>query len=342
MNPPASPRILLIQIRRFGDVVLTTPLLEDLHDAMPGARVDFLVGAAAAPLLAAHPGIAELLVLDKKRPVRMWREIRARRYDWIIDVQSNPRTAMLTRLSGAPVRVGWDVRGWGWVYTHSQSRHLRDYVVRNRQRLLELIGVPVVERHARLHLTDEERRRGEADFAAHGVEASAPRVGMLLTSGDPVKNWPPERFAEVAEALAREGVVPILFTTREDGDLSDRFASRSPDAVIVREPSLEIRRFMGMLAACDVFVSADTGPAHMATALGVPRVTVHGPSDPFLWTPPLPSVAVVRPEVEDCPGCRKGTWRAPHTCMEAIPSDAVLARVRRLLGAARTSTHRTR
>ena len=99
MKPPriSRPRrILVSQLRRLGDVVLTTALLEDLRRAFPDATVDFLIGDRAAPLLEHHPLVSERLIYDRAHPARTWRAVRARRYDWFIDPQSSPRTAPLT------------------------------------------------------------------------------------------------------------------------------------------------------------------------------------------------------------------------------------------------------
>ena len=125
---PSSPvprRILLIQLRRLGDVVLTTALLEDFGSAFPGAAVDFLVGPAAAPLLAGHPRISERIVFDPDRRSVMTREIRSRRYDWVVDLQGSLSTSMLARASGARVRLGWRVRASPRSTGRPASRHAR-------------------------------------------------------------------------------------------------------------------------------------------------------------------------------------------------------------------------
>jgi ADP-heptose:LPS heptosyltransferase len=292
---PVPSRILIIQIRRLGDVVLSSALLEDLHRAFPHARLDFLVGRAAEPLLREHPLIHERIVLDREHVVRMWRLVHERRYDWIIDVQSNPRTAMLSLASGVRVRAGWDVRGWGWVYTHRLSRHRSpEYVVRERQRLLELLGVPVAPAMPRLYLSASERARGEAECRELGAAPDRPRVGLVLGSQDAARTWRTEAFADVADALAARGCVPILFHMPGDDARVQAFRARTSSAVVAHVPDL--RRFLGMLSTCRLFVSANTGPAHMADALGVPRITVFGSTSPVQWAPALDRVAIVRDE----------------------------------------------
>lgn len=333
LNGDAAPRrILLIQIRRLGDVVLTSSLLQDLHRAFPHAETDFLVGHAAEPVLREHPLIHKRIILDRRRPVRMWRMVRARRYDWIVDVQSNPRTAMLSLMSRSRVRAGWDVRGWGWVYTHRLSRERPpEYVVRERQRILEMLGVPVGEPQPRLYLSDVERVQGEADCASLGVTSDRPGVGLVLGSQDQARTWRVPAFADVADALAAEGYAPILFHMPGDDARVEQFLALTRSAAVVHVPDL--RRFLGMLAACRLLISANTGPAHIADALGVPRVTIFGTTSHVSWSPPSPTVAVVRDERVPVLTLNQATRLAAagHDLTAGVTPDMVLAAARKLL-----------
>lgn len=289
----------------MGDVVLSTALAETVHRALPHAEVDFLVGRAAEPLLRENPHIHARLVLDREHPVRMWRMVRQRRYDWIVDVQSNPRTAMLSLMSRAPVRVGWDVRGWRWVYTYRLSRvRAPEYVVRERQRLLELLGVPAAPVQARLYLSESERAQGEIDARAFGAPPDRPRVGLVLGSQDAARTWRVEAFVDVAEALAADGLVPVLFHLPGDDARVEHFLARTSAAVLAPLPDL--RRFLAVLATCRLFISGNTGPAHMADALGVPRVAIFGATSPVQWSPPRATVAVVRDERVPVMALREG------------------------------------
>ncbi|MGH7664070.1 MAG: glycosyltransferase family 9 protein [Gemmatimonadaceae bacterium] len=291
----APGRVLVIQLRRLGDVLLTTALLEDLSRAYPAAELDFLLEPAAASLLAGHALISERIVYEGTA-VGMWRAVRRRHYDWVIDVQSNPRTAMLTRASGAPVRAGFRSAGWSWVYTHPVPRAREPtYVLRDRRRLLQRIGVAVSGASPRLFLTEEERVRGESLVAAAGAPPGAPRVGLVLSTADPSRSWKVEGFTAVARALASRGVAAIIFRMPGDDALIAELLGGAPDARVVDVPDL--RDFLSALATCDAFLSANTGPAHMATALGVPRVTVYTwgrSSNPMSWMPEVANAVAVR------------------------------------------------
>jgi len=278
-------QVLLVQLRRLGDVVLTTALLEDLRRAFPHTPVDFLVGDRAAPLLEHHPLIRDRLIYDRRHPMRTWRAVRRRGYDWIVDPQSSPRTAPLALVAGSPVRAGFAVRGWGWVYTHRLSRAGRsvEYVPRERQRLLEMLGVRVGPVRTRLTLTAQERASGHELLASQGIRAGAPVIGLVLSAGESAKEWPPGHFAMLADGLAWTGIQVVLFEMPGDREKAAHASAES--RAFVRIPVPGLRDFMGALAACDVLVSADTGPAHIATALRIPRVTIFGPEPPAAWAP---------------------------------------------------------
>ena len=286
--PPLPRRVLLIQLRRLGDVVLSTALLEHLHAAVPAAQLDYLVGAEAAPLIAGHPLVHERIVFDPDRTLAMWREVRARRYDCVVDVQGSLRTALVARASGAPVRVGWRIRGWRALYTRAHPRGGGpEYAARERARLLELAGVPISNVLPRLHLSADERERGERDARSAGAVPDLPRVALHLSSREAVKDWPADGYGALAAALRRDGLAPLVLPSPGDESRLARVRAAAPDAVVL--PVLGVRRLMGVLSTCRALVSGDTGPAHIADALDVPRVTIFGATSPVAWMPGIPT-----------------------------------------------------
>jgi len=331
IGPSEPKRVLVIQLRRLGDVVLSTSLLDHLHQVYPAAALDFLVFPLAAPLLDHHALVSTRIICDRAHPATMWSLIRSRSYDWIIDVQSSPRTAAISLFSRAPMRVGWHVRGWWWVYTHTLPREGRpaEYVVRERQRLLELLGVPHVPVRTRLYLSAEELERGQSDAIALGITRGQPRVGLLLSAGTPVKQWTIGGYAELATRLASSGVAPVVFRGPGDDALVAELAARTRAAVIA--PPLDLRRFLGLMKTCQAFVSGDTGPAHMAVALDVPAVTLFGSTNPVGWSAGAPASIVVRAEHVPCLGCHLDICPVGHECMEELTPATVFDAVQGVL-----------
>jgi heptosyltransferase-3 len=297
--PTRIDRILLIQLRRLGDVVLSTALLDDLHRAMPNASIDMLVGRHAAPLVAGHPLLRKRIVLEDLGTLGTARLVRAAKYDAVFDIQGSTRTAMITRASGAPLRVGWKVRAAPLAYTHSLARSgAPEYVVRRRRRLLELAGIPIGNTMPRVILTERERIQGEADLRSAGAPQSGHRIAFALVTSSAARDWPLEKFAKLGSALLDRGATPIVLAAGTPPEIISRMRALCPRAIIVpaldEDRDREMRRFLGVLASCDVLVSGDTGPAHMADALGVPRVTLYGPTTPQNYAPGLETTIALR------------------------------------------------
>lgn len=327
-------RILLIQIVKLGDVLLTGALLDDLHRAYPAATIDVLTGPAAAPLLAHHPLVQRVLEYAETRAPSLAWGIRGSRYDLIVDVQSSAASAPLLFWSGARTRVGWGIRApWVWAYTHTLPRGGREpeFVIRERRRLLETVGIPVGSTRPRLFLTPDELERAEHDWRALGLPNGRPLVGITLSGSVPMKDWPIDRWAELCDGIAAMGAQPAVLLSNADAAKAAALASQTNTAVLV--PPRDLRAFLAMLPALQVYVSPDTGPAHFAMALGVPTVTLYTPGNAVLWNPgDADTIAIEAPSVPPCPECAVQPLAAreklSHHCMPRITVASVLDGIR--------------
>ena len=327
---PHPEKILLIQFRRLGDVVLTTALAADLRKAYPHARIDFMVGSAAAPLLLHNPDISNVILFDPKRLGQSIGAVRSTGYDILIDVQAHPKTALLTRFSGAPVRVGWNARFWGLVYTHKAARDVHPmYVVRNRQRLLGLLGIAYGDTLPRLYLTDAERQQAARDAVDLGLASNLPTVGIALGTHDPARDWRIDGFAAVTEELSRRQLNVLIFRFPGDDDIIAEFRRHTATGVIA--PWNGDRRFLPLLARCATLISPNTGPSHMALALGVPRVTIYGSTNSDLWDPGLPTTIALNNPRQACLGCGKSVCPVDRACIRGIKHEEVVHAVLQLL-----------
>lgn len=342
--PIRIERILLIQLRRLGDVVLSTALLDDLRSALPDASIDVLVGRHAAPVLAGNSLIRERIVLEERGTLATARHVRAERYDAVFDLQGSLRTAMITRASGAPLRVGWRVRAAPLAYTHVLARGgAAEYVVRKRRRLLELAGIPIGISLPHIELSDAERQQGETDLRAAGAPASGRRVAFALVTSSPARDWPIDRFAALGNALLARGITPVVLAAGTPPPVIERMRALCASATFIpaldRNRDREMRRFLGVISACDVLVSGDTGPAHMADALGVPRVTLYGPTTPENYAPGLATTIALR---TPGPAIRirdeNRMHRAGHDFFSGVTVNMVMDAIARLINEAPVRT----
>jgi len=289
-------RILLSRMRFIGDVVLTTPVIRSVRAACPGAWIAYMGERQAVSLLGQNPFLDEIIPYDYDRPglleqARVGLLLRRRRFDLAVDMFGNPRSALLTFLSGARVRVGPDKRERGRFYTiRVADDGSPKTAVEFHNRYIAAAGIPPVSSTPELFLAPDERRDAASYIRwacgdGRAPEAGRPLVGIHAGATWPAKRWLPERFAELADTLrSRLGAKVILTAGPGDADAVaavDRHAVSAPSVLNV----LPLRQLAGVISCCNVFISNDAGPMHIAAALGVPTVGLFGPGEESIWFP---------------------------------------------------------
>lgn len=325
-------RILVIQLQQLGDALLTAPLLEDLREADPLATIDFLTRPPSASLLDGNPFASSIVRYDAQRPLAMLRELRARAYDSVFDLQSNGLSAAIAFSTGARRRVGWQKGPRSLLYTQRVPRVQRaEYVVRYRQRMLEYAGIAVRPRFPRIFLSPSELATAAQVLATLRGAGNARRVALVLSARAPGSIWPVERFAAVAEQLAAEGLVPVVLPTIGDESIVARFLSLAPSAQ--RADFTGLRAFVAGLASFDALICGSTGPSHMGMAVGTPTITLFGADDSSTWNAGLDTTIALDSPRAGCTACKAAASRmAPsHTCMQEISVEMVVAAARALL-----------
>lgn len=323
--------ILLIKLRAVGDVVLSTVVLKNLKEALPEAKIDVLTEPAGAGVLEGNPFLAQTVVYDRRRMSGpgLIRLIRSRRYDAVIDLFCNPRTALVTRLSGARVRVGYRFRGR--TYAYNTVVEPRGGVVHNTQfnlDALERIGVPIVDRS--LHIVpgepDEEKAGGIlAEHRGRRIVAINPGGGWT------VKRWPLDRFARLADMLIDElGVDILLLWGPGEGEEIEHLRRRMKHRPLV-PPATKLLELAAILKRCWFMVSNDSGPMHIGAAMGIPVVGIFGPTNPLLQGPFGHQHQTVRNEGLPCLGCNLTACPIGNPCMLELSVERVMEAVRAML-----------
>lgn len=317
-----------MQLRRLGDVILTTPALEALKKRYPDAKLDFLVEAPGAEAVAGHPAIDEVLVYDVDGIVGAlsWAmKIRARRYDWVIDFLANPRTALLTALSGAAVKAGPAHVSRRWAYNVKMLQSAQTcYAALEKVRWLAALGVAPEDAPALPRL-----------FLAKRPEHPANVIGLVPPSRKITRRWPAESYARLGRLLRdKHGARLKVFWGPGEKDLADEVVRGIGGGAEAIPKTSTIAELARELAQCRVVVTNCAGPKHIAVALGIPTVTIHGSSDPVAWNPPHPNHPFVRLEELPCIGCRSNDCPYNLECMTQLPAERVLPAVERLLATA--------
>jgi lipopolysaccharide heptosyltransferase II len=300
-------KFLLVRLRQIGDVVFTTPAFAALKDRFPDAHLTYLVEPAAAPVVAGNAHLDAIVVAPRARgvralieDVRLGRRLAGERFDVAIDFHGGPRASLLTWLSRAPVRIGYDVAGRGWMYTTrvARPRELRPrHSVENQWDLLDVLGAAPAspERYpVEMPNAPEAVARVRQRLAEHAIGDDALLVVIHVSAGNPFRRWPLPAFAEVAAGLvdADARIRAIVTSGPSEADAAAQViaAARArlpPDrreAVLAcGEFSLTELRALAEVAA--LYIGGDSGPMHVAATGRVPIVSLYGPTLPVRSRP---------------------------------------------------------
>ncbi len=338
MAETAPARILVIKLRYVGDVLLATPVLSRLREGFPGAHIAMLVNPGTDGVVWGHPAVDDVLVVERGNPARQWRfmrELRARRYDHVVDLTDSDRSAVLARLSGAPVRIGYNSENrWrGYLYTRIvEADRFGMHQVRYHLKVTEALGLTGPPPPPVLVVSPEARSTAERLLKEAGCESSRPLVCLHPGARWWFKSWPAERFAALADRVQADTSAQALFLGGgQEQDAAARIAGamKTPFRSLVGRTGLQ--ELGAVLARAALHVGNDNGPMHMAAALRVPVIGLFGPSDPAVWGPWGDGHRTFYKGL-DCRACfHPDCFRGEQNCMRLITLEEVWEAVRKML-----------
>ncbi len=332
LEPPR--RVLIVKPSALGDVVHALPVAALLKRRWPAAHLSWLVSRPFAPLLEANPHVDETIPFDRGRGAglvrqsgvarRLARDLRRRGFDLVIDLQGLLRSGWLAWQTGAPVRVGFAYarEAAALFYTHRvTARPGERHAVERYLDVAELLGLGRVPVEFPLVTTPEDEQQVQSLLAPLDGE---PFAVLLPGTNWATKRWPAERFAELAIMLERQRGLRIVIAG--GGDASEAAGivrSKLPSALDLSGRT-GIRQLVALLKTASLAVTNDSGPMHIAAALGTPLVSLFGPTSPSRTGPYGRAGSVVRLEIP-CSPCY--SRRCSHqSCLRLLPAAQVLER----------------
>jgi heptosyltransferase-2 len=328
-------RLLVRSTNWIGDAVMTTPAVRAIRRNFPGVEICLLVKPWVAPVFAHCPHVDRLLIYDVAMrhrgglgKLRLCRDLRKECFDAAILLQNAFEAALIALLSGIPIRIGFDSDGRRLLLTHPvrltpaiKQEHQTGYYLR----ILEGVGLTVGSRRLELHVGAEDRRRAAGQLV--GLPPGGPVVGLnpSATYG-PAKQWPPNRYAALADALCRDfGARIVLFGGPADGPLGATIADMMQHPCLDLSAKTALGEAMALIEGCDLFVTNDSGLMHVAAALQVPVIAIFGSTNPVTTGPYSPRSRVVRTPLA-CSPCLKPQCPEGHLqCMVAVDVEMVRA-----------------
>ncbi len=327
-------RLLVVRLGSFGDLVHTLPAVAAIRRAHPGLEIDWLVDAAHREFLALVPVITHVVPLAD-RTARAWlaarRALRQRRYDVAVDFQGLLKSAALARLSGATRVIGFDRRALregaaALFYTERVAVGEGGHVIDKNLRLAAALGA-----------TDTTR-----EFPIAAVESAAARAAQARAAGPyallnpgaawPNKRWPPDRLGRVARLLReRHGLASVVvWGPGEDATARDVVAHSDGAAALA--PQTTWPDVVALARGARLIVSGDTGPLHLAAAVGVPAVALFGPTNPGRNGPwSEADISISRYDQCRCHYERRCRLDAAGWCLGTITVDDVAEAIARRL-----------
>jgi len=336
----AGDRVLVTRLNYLGDVVLSLPMIDALRRVQPGVEIDYLTREPAASLLRGDGRFARVFTPGggARASLKLVATLRSRRYRAVIDLYSNPRSAWLCWLAGAPSRIGGNRRGRRHLYTVRMDAPRGLAVSDVFMRYAAPLGVDGPATKPVIGLAPAEVDAAETRLEKAGVPAGGPRVGIHPGGKWPVKRWPAVHFAQLVEQVERGGARVVLFTgpgEREATDEVIRLCSRRPAVLDV----MGIRAAASVIACLDAMVACDGGIMHTAVAVGTPTVGIFGSSQSAVWFPYEKLGPYRAAEIEvPCRPCHRHVCPLGHTrCLNELTAEHV-GRVLEVVRAERART----
>jgi len=354
-------KILLVRLRQIGDVIFTTPAVAALRRQFPDARLTYLVEPAAAPVIARNPHLDEVIVAPRRgglagmlSDISLGRRLRRARYDLAIDFHGGPRASLLTLISGAPQRIGYNVAGRRWMYTDvvERPRELRRrHSVQNQWDLLKVLGVPAptpADNPVEMAIDPDAKTSVDRRLAAVGVTPGEDLAVIHVSASSPFRRWPLASFVETVAALASHAGRRVIVTSGPSerdaahGIINEARAKLPPGdrGRVLDCGDFSLAELRALLERSALYIGGDSGPLHIAATTRVPIVAIFGPTPSERSAPWRdPSLLADAIEIDGLPCrpcdqrvCEPGDFR----CLIRIDAPRVIAAAERLLEARRS------
>ncbi len=344
-------RILLVKPSSLGDIIHSLPVLSGLRFRYPNAHISWLVARPFASLIDSHPALNEIVVFDRKRFgslgrnlgvtgdfLRFLKELRARSFDLTIDLQGLFRSGFFAQASGAPVRIGFaDAREFASAfYTHKiPSAPTDTHAVDRNYAIAPLLGFTDHPIKTDLAITDSEDQTAKEILYQAGCNPQQRWAAIMPGARWETKRWPPSRFAALTGPLADQfGLQSVLLGAPDEKELCDEITGQAGRSVVNLAGQTSIRELAAIIQRTSLAICHDSGPMHIAAALGRPLICIVGPTNPMRTGPYQLPQAVLRRENLACSPCllrRMGQCTHQHACMQEISVTHLLDRVKSVL-----------
>jgi heptosyltransferase-2 len=304
-------RVLISRTDRIGDVILTLPVAKCLRNEKH--EVFYLVSSYTAPLLHKHPDISDIILVDNKSIKNLVKELKKFNFDAVIALFPVPSLALAFYLSKIPIRIGTGYRYFSFLYNRKvfiHRKHSKRHEVFYNLEMVKPLGIEPQYYPPILYLSERERERGKKNLSG----LKRPVIVVHPGSRGSADNWSLGKYKRLVKILLEEGYGVVITGRIEESKELDLPVSRN---LLDLRNKTSLRELMEIISASDLFISSSTGPMHIASALGIPTISLFSsriPINPTRWKPLHPQSRII------------SSFK-----VDEIPVEKVLSSIRELL-----------
>jgi lipopolysaccharide heptosyltransferase II len=327
-------KILCIKPRGIGDIVLSTIILDSLKSYFgEDVKIDYLTEHFAKPSLENNPLIHKVISMDKTEFVfKAAKKVRAEKYDLVLDLWSNPRSAQITFLSGVKYRTGFAYRGRKYAYnilaTENRGAH---HSAEHNLEILKALDIPIVSKKVHYYTSPEDDVKALSFIKEHFPE-NTKIAGIVPAGGWESKRCEASKWVEICTELYNNfGLHLLILWGPGDEKDADFIKEKLPD-ITVLAPKTELNEMAALIKACSLIIANDSGPMHISAALGKPTLGIFGPTNPKAHGPYSPVSDYVIKDDLFCIVCNNLVCPYKHECMTQLPVEKVIEKVAKITG----------
>ncbi|MEK6646473.1 MAG: lipopolysaccharide heptosyltransferase II [Candidatus Firestonebacteria bacterium] len=337
MKITSAKKILIIRLRFIGDIVLTTPFIANLRKNYPDSHIAYLFEEGYGQVLSGNPLLNELIQIPRNanlfQMLKVINTLRDKKFDAVIDLFGNPRSAILAYLTNAKYRVGFNfpVRRnfYNIVVKDSGSRNTAIDVYLN---VLNAIDANLDTNccNTTIYLSDEEKKNAKDFLAESKIDINKKIIGINPGATWQAKRWLKEKFALLADILVdKYNSEIIIFEGPKEKGIANEISNLMKKKIVCVN-NLDIKYLSSVIERCNLFITNDAGPMHISVALNVPTIAIFGPGEPDIWFPYDKSKHIAFKKQVSCWPCNLDVCEK-QDCMKAISVDDVLLAVEKML-----------
>jgi len=336
-------RILIVRTDKVGDVILSTPVIKALRDTYPYAYITAMIRPYTKVVLEGNPYIDELMIYDKDGKEKNWFgslrfawKLRKQRFDVAVILNPSNRGNLIPFLAAIPKRIGYN-RKLGFLLTDKikDTKHMgQKHEIEYNLDLVRHLGIEPQDKNMFMPKMEDSENWAKDIFIKEKIGFNDELIVINPASSDKSKMWPADRYAAVADRLAGKGYRIIILGGPGDRQITDEVFKNMRQPAINMVGNNNISQAASLLRRCQVFISTDTGPMHLASSVGIPIVAIFGRKDkglsPVRWGP-MSNKSCVLQKDPGCEKCLAHNCKKGFLCLQAVTVDEVVQAAESLL-----------